>query len=85
MEGFLLLWLKLWNQVRKNYVNLFLFAVTDKNAGTKGISAFIVEKETRGLSVGKTEDKMGLCASDTTDLVFGTSDGDAVKQYSSQW
>ena len=43
-------------------------AKTDKLQRHKGISAFIVEKGTPGFSVGKMEDKMGLCASDTTDL-----------------
>ncbi|HID30896.1 MAG TPA: acyl-CoA dehydrogenase, partial [Desulfobacterales bacterium] len=45
-------------------------AKTDRTKRHKGISAFIVEKGTPGFSVGKTEEKMGLCASDTTDLVF---------------
>jgi alkylation response protein AidB-like acyl-CoA dehydrogenase len=45
-------------------------AKTDKTKRHKGISAFIVKKGTPGLSIGKTEEKMGLCASDTTDLVF---------------
>lgn len=45
-------------------------AKTDKSKRHKGISAFIVDKGTPGFSVGKTEEKMGLCASDTTDLHF---------------
>jgi alkylation response protein AidB-like acyl-CoA dehydrogenase len=45
-------------------------AKTDKTKRHKGISAFIVTKDTPGFSVGKTEEKMGLCASDTTDLHF---------------
>jgi alkylation response protein AidB-like acyl-CoA dehydrogenase len=45
-------------------------AKTDKTKRHKGISAFIVKKGTPGFTVGKTEEKMGLCASDTTDLVF---------------
>jgi alkylation response protein AidB-like acyl-CoA dehydrogenase len=45
-------------------------AKTDKTKRHKGISAFIVKKDTPGFSVGKMEDKMGLCASDTTDLHF---------------
>jgi alkylation response protein AidB-like acyl-CoA dehydrogenase len=45
-------------------------AKTDKTKRHKGISAFIIKKGTPGFSVGKTEEKMGLCASDTTDLVF---------------
>ncbi len=45
-------------------------AKTDKTKRHKGISAFIVKKGAPGFTVGKTEEKMGLCASDTTDLVF---------------
>jgi alkylation response protein AidB-like acyl-CoA dehydrogenase len=45
-------------------------AKTDESLKHKGISAFIVEKETPGLIVGHVEDKMGLRASDTTDLIF---------------
>ncbi len=45
-------------------------AKTDPDARHKGISAFIVEKKTPGLIVGHKEDKMGLRASDTTDLLF---------------
>jgi len=46
------------------------FAVTDATKGTKGISAFIVEKDTPGFTVGKKEKKMGLHGSFTTELVF---------------
>ena len=45
-------------------------AKTDPEAGHKGISCFIVPKGTNGLIVGHEEDKMGLRASDTTDLIF---------------
>jgi alkylation response protein AidB-like acyl-CoA dehydrogenase len=45
-------------------------AKTDEAARHKGISVFIVEKGTPGLAVGHVEDKMGLRASDTTDLIF---------------
>lgn len=48
-----------------------IIAMTDKKKGTRGgISAFIVEKDYEGFSIGKTEDKMGICASSTTELVF---------------
>lgn len=46
------------------------FAVTDPSKGTRGISAFIVDKDTPGLSVGKKEKKMGLHGSSTTELIF---------------
>ena len=45
-------------------------AVTDKDAGHHGISAFIVEKGTPGFSAGKKENKLGLRASDTSTVVF---------------
>ncbi len=45
-------------------------AVTDKSQGAKGLSMFIVSKGTPGFSVGKTEEKLGICASSTTELVF---------------
>jgi len=46
-----------------------VFAYTDKSKGTKGISAFLVEKK-HGVQVGKTEDKMGLKLSITSELIF---------------
>jgi alkylation response protein AidB-like acyl-CoA dehydrogenase len=54
----------------KNADVLIVLAKTDKGQRHKGISAFIVEKGSSGLTVGEEEDKMGLRASDTTDLVF---------------
>jgi len=45
-----------------------IFARTDRAAGSRGISAFIVEKGTPGLRLGKAEDKMGLRGSDTIGL-----------------
>lgn len=47
-----------------------VFAVTDKEQGHRGISAFIVTKDTPGFSVGKLEDKMGIRASSTAELIF---------------
>lgn len=47
-----------------------VFAMTDRSKGTKGISAFIVEKSFKGFSVGKLENKMGIRASSTTELIF---------------
>lgn len=45
-------------------------AVTDKTAHTHGLSAFIVEKGTKGFRPGKKENKLGLRASDTSELIF---------------
>ena len=47
-----------------------VFAMTDKSKGTRGISAFIVEKGFPGFSIGKVEEKLGIRASSTTELVF---------------
>jgi hypothetical protein len=49
---------------------MVVMAVTDRAAGTKGISAFIVEKGTPGMSPGKKEDKLGMRASDTSEVLF---------------
>ena len=54
----------------KNSHLVIVTAKTDESQRHKGISAFIVEKGTPGFTVGHTEDKMGLRASDTTDLLF---------------
>lgn len=45
-------------------------AVTDKAAHTHGLSAFVVEKGTKGFRPGKKENKLGLRASDTAELIF---------------
>ena len=47
-----------------------VMAVTDEAAGAKGISAFIVEHGTPGMRAGRKEDKLGMRASDTTEVLF---------------
>ncbi len=47
-----------------------IMAMTDKSKGNHGISAFIVEADTPGFSIGKIEDKLGIRGSATTELVF---------------
>ncbi|GCE06225.1 acyl-CoA dehydrogenase [Dictyobacter aurantiacus] len=47
-----------------------VFAQTDPSKGTRGISAFIVEKDFPGFSVGRIEDKMGIKGSQTAELIF---------------
>jgi hypothetical protein len=47
-----------------------VIAVTDKTANTHGLSAFVVEKGTKGFRPGKKENKLGLRASDTAELIF---------------
>jgi len=47
-----------------------IFAVTNSQGERKGISGFVVEADTKGLVIGKKENKMGLRASPTTDLIL---------------
>lgn len=49
---------------------LVVMAVTEPQLGRKGISAFILEKGMTGFSIGKKEDKLGIRASDTAELIF---------------
>lgn len=49
---------------------MVVMAVTDRAAGSKGISAFIVEHGTPGMAAGKKEDKLGMRASDTSEVLF---------------
>jgi len=49
---------------------IIIFAVTDKNAGSKGISAFIVENTMKGYKVGSIFEKLGINASQTSELIF---------------
>lgn len=53
------------------YADFFIiFVMTDKTLGTKGITAFIVDKDTEGLTISEPENKMGICASSTCQLFF---------------
>jgi alkylation response protein AidB-like acyl-CoA dehydrogenase len=47
-----------------------VMAVTDPTAGAKGITAFIVERGTAGMAPGRKEDKLGMRASDTSEVIF---------------
>jgi alkylation response protein AidB-like acyl-CoA dehydrogenase len=47
-----------------------VIAATDRSLGTRGLSAFVVEKGTKGFRPGKKENKLGLRASDTSELIF---------------
>jgi alkylation response protein AidB-like acyl-CoA dehydrogenase len=49
---------------------IVVMAVTDKSKGNKGISAFIVERGTEGFLAGKKEDKLGMRASETSEVIF---------------
>jgi butyryl-CoA dehydrogenase len=53
------------------YADVYIIlAMTDRSKGTRGISAFIVEKNMPGFSVGKKEEKMGIRGSSTCELIF---------------
>ena len=61
---------KLWI-TNGNEAEIFvLFATVDPEAGYRGITAFIVEKDFEGFSVGEKEDKLGIRASSTTELIL---------------
>ena len=61
---------KLWI-TNANESSLFLvFATIDKSLGYKGITGFLVERDAKGFSVGKKEDKLGIRASSTCELVL---------------
>jgi butyryl-CoA dehydrogenase/short/branched chain acyl-CoA dehydrogenase len=61
---------KLWITNAKEAGLFVLFATVDPSAGYKGITAFLVEKEFPGFTVGKKEDKLGIRASSTCELVL---------------
>jgi alkylation response protein AidB-like acyl-CoA dehydrogenase len=61
---------KLWITNGKEAGLYIVFATVDPDAGYKGITAFLVERDADGFSVGKKEDKLGIRASSTTELVL---------------
>ncbi len=61
---------KLWITNAKEAGVFIVFATIDPTAGYKGITAFLVEKGAAGFSLGKKEDKLGIRASSTCELIF---------------
>jgi len=61
---------KLWITNGNEAEIFILFATVNPEAGYKGITAFIIEKTFAGFSVGKKEDKLGIRASSTTELIL---------------
>ena len=61
---------KLWITNGKEAGLFILFATLDPSAGYKGITAFIIEKDFPGFTVGKKEDKLGIRASSTCELIL---------------
>jgi alkylation response protein AidB-like acyl-CoA dehydrogenase len=69
-DGFVLSGRKLWI-TNANEADLFIvFATVNPEAGYRGITAFLVERNSAGFSVGKKEDKLGIRASSTCELLF---------------
>jgi alkylation response protein AidB-like acyl-CoA dehydrogenase len=69
-EDYVLNGQKLWI-TNANESGLFIvFATIDPTAGYKGITAFLVERDTPGFTIGKKEDKLGIRASSTCELIF---------------
>jgi alkylation response protein AidB-like acyl-CoA dehydrogenase len=69
-DSYILNGTKRFTTTGKNAGVIIVTAKTDEEARHKGISAFLVDQGTPGLTVGPLEDKMGLRASDTADLIF---------------
>ena len=69
-EDYVLNGQKLWITNAKEAGLFIVFATLDPTLGYKGITAFLVEKDTPGFTLGKKEDKLGIRASSTCELVF---------------
>ncbi len=61
---------KLWITNGAEAALYLVFATVDSEAGYRGITAFVVERDTPGFTIGKKEDKLGIRASSTTELVL---------------
>jgi alkylation response protein AidB-like acyl-CoA dehydrogenase len=69
-DAFVLTGRKLWITNAREAGLFIVFATIDPAAGYKGITAFLVERDTPGFSVGKKEDKLGIRASSTCELLL---------------
>jgi alkylation response protein AidB-like acyl-CoA dehydrogenase len=69
-DSYLLNGQKLWITNAREAGLFIVFATLDPNAGYKGITAFLVDKRTPGFSVGKKEDKLGIRASSTCEIIL---------------
>jgi alkylation response protein AidB-like acyl-CoA dehydrogenase len=69
-DGYILNGTKRFTTTGKNAGLIIVTAKTDPAKAHRGISAFLVEPDSPGFSIGRLEDKMGLRASDTADLIF---------------
>ncbi len=69
-DGFLLAGRKLWITNAAEAGIFLIFATVDPSAGYKGITCFLVERGAKGFSIGKKEDKLGIRASSTCELIL---------------
>ncbi len=69
-EGYRLAGRKLWISNAREAGLFLVFATLDPTAGYRSITAFLIEKDTPGFTVGRKEDKLGIRASSTCELVF---------------
>jgi butyryl-CoA dehydrogenase/short/branched chain acyl-CoA dehydrogenase len=69
-DGFLLSGRKLWITNAAEAGIFLIFATVDAAAGYKGITCFLVERGAQGFSIGKKEDKLGIRASSTCELIL---------------
>ena len=69
-EGYSLNGRKLWISNARESGLFIVFATIDPAAGYKGITAFLVERDTPGFTIGRKEDKLGIRASSTCELIF---------------
>jgi len=76
-DGYVLNGRKLWITNAKEAGLFIVFATVDAKAGYKGITAFVVEKGAAGFAVGRKEDKLGIRASSTCELVFDDCEASA--------
>src|SRR5208282_1059446 len=68
--GYVLNGAKMWITNGPEADTLVIYAKTDRTAGSRGMTAFIVEKTFKGFSASKKLDKLGMRGSDTSELVF---------------
>ena len=61
---------KMWITNGPDAQTLIVYAKTDKNAGSRGITAFLIDKDMKGFSVGQKLDKLGMRGSNTAELIF---------------
>jgi alkylation response protein AidB-like acyl-CoA dehydrogenase len=69
-DGFVITGRKLWITNAHEAGVFIVFATVDPSAGYRGITAFLVERDTPGFRVGKKEDKLGIRASSTCELLL---------------